>query len=158
MRGATAPGATRQNGSSYFNPRTLEVKICVKNISIHAPHAGCDGRARRLPYSPQAFQSTHPMRGATRSQIGDLDLVGNFNPRTPCGVRQGFLRNQSRRREFQSTHPMRGATDKSFGSSFCPFRFQSTHPMRGATFFSPSYRHSPILFQSTHPMRGATAR
>ena len=34
----------------------------------------------------------------------------NFNPRTPCGVRQGLLDESVLSQEFQSTHPLRGAT------------------------------------------------
>ena len=81
------------------------------HISIHAPHAGCDLDDRRQlfcrnqnfnPRTPcgvrrmcsriclsgQKFQSTHPMRGATRWR-----LVSQCFPDV-----------------FQSTHPMRGAT------------------------------------------------
>ena len=78
-------------------------------ISIHAPLAGCDdreaaertGRDHFNPRTPcgvrhqhpqsrgaaRSFQSTHPLRGATRS--------------TSC---------YSRLKKFQSTHPLRGAT------------------------------------------------
>ena len=56
-------------------------------ISIHAPHAGCDAAFQSPVKTFFRFQSTHPMRGATRltarRQAGSL----NFNPRTPCGVR-----------------------------------------------------------------------
>ena len=110
-------------------------KPCGKgNISIHAPHAGCDLRllcdlSSRSYFNPRtpcgvrhlvqffvprppAFQSTHPMRGATHrpstikfatpisihaphagcdsaAPAGTGNLL-NFNPRTPCGVRPGF--------------------------------------------------------------------
>ena len=40
-------------------------------ISIHAPHAGCDNIRGVFFRTPEAFQSTHPMRGAT------LYLVSN---------------------------------------------------------------------------------
>ena len=72
MRGATAsiPGAVVQVA-----------------ISIHAPHAGCDGCADG------------------RSARGDY-----FNPRTPCGVRLTLLALPAAVLPFQSTHPMRGAT------------------------------------------------
>ena len=33
------------------------------------------------------FQSTHPLRGATGKILFLFDDAGNFNPRTPCGVR-----------------------------------------------------------------------
>ena len=35
------------------------------------------------------FQSTHPLRGATLSRLSHLFHDKNFNPRTPCGVRRG---------------------------------------------------------------------
>ena len=84
-------------------------------ISIHAPLAGCDvARCRRgacqtyfnprtpcgvrhgLLYSYDMnilFQSTHPLRGATRFQNTKWRLKPYFNPRTPCGVRQQNCRN-----------------------------------------------------------------
>ena len=104
--------------------------VCHR-VSIHAPHAGrdqclwasaryhpcfnprapCGARpdtdAVRTPYA--SFQSTRPMRGATRA--GGQDSAGRW---------------------FQSTRPMRGATH-------CIYfvcnnaMFQSTRPMRGAT-------------------------
>ena len=123
-----------------FNPRTpcgvrpLQAynDEMMAGISIHAPLAGCDvcargrfGRARHFnPRTPcgvrhwstyanyiyKAFQSTHPLRGATFLLIflpyfltisihaplagcdDDVDrnaiFFDNFNPRTPCGVRR----------------------------------------------------------------------
>ena len=59
----------------------------LSKISIHAPHAGCDVIHPRLYSHPSAFQSTHPMRGATRTFLLFFSTVSNFNPRTPCGVR-----------------------------------------------------------------------
>ena len=35
----------------------------------------------------QTFQSTHPLRGATCADDPLFTRHGNFNPRTPCGVR-----------------------------------------------------------------------
>ena len=105
----------------------------VTCISIHAPRAGCDSdpasrpshrahfnprtpcgvrrcRSRPTRRSRRTFQSTHPVRGATRSRAEDqagqeisihapragcdaarrtLSAVSaHFNPRTPCGVRR----------------------------------------------------------------------
>ena len=57
-------------------------------ISIHAPRAGCDF-----------------------ARIVLLVCFGiNFNPRTPCGVRQMLLCLRFGVMSFQSTHPVRGAT------------------------------------------------
>ena len=105
--------------------------LVIVAISIHAPLAGCDPtticarpmctdfnprtpcgvrpRARRLFSAMPEFQSTHPLRGATKIMKGSpfyqdisihAPLAGcdsgdcrpchlrvNFNPRTPCGVR-----------------------------------------------------------------------
>ena len=79
---------------SYFNPRIREGcdEIDVNDllseiISIHAPLAGCD-----------QISSTQIIR------------VNNFNPRTPCGVRQQASIHRPSPLEFQSTHPLRGAT------------------------------------------------
>ena len=80
-------------------------------ISIHAPLAGCDrgqqGAGQPLknfnPRTPcgvrrgsllaanggrAAFQSTHPLRGATSTSARSRTWRTYFNPRTPCGVRR----------------------------------------------------------------------
>ena len=79
-------------------------------ISIHTPHAGSDSSSCGLrptcsyfnPHSPcgerptpdadtairQQFQSTLPMRGATRSSMTRLWRMAYFNPHSPCGERQ----------------------------------------------------------------------
>ena len=73
LRGATT---RRQTGTAK------------RTISIHAPLAGCDTRASAQQHAHYIFQSTHPLRGATRHRRAALFTVQNFNPRTPCGVRQ----------------------------------------------------------------------
>ena len=101
-------------------------------ISIHAPLAGRDAeRVLPLPCGPQ-FQSTRPLRGATRSRIFlqywtaisiHAPLAGrdprpgpsrpgspNFNPRAPCGARHREGKAQVDKPLFQSTRPLRGAT------------------------------------------------
>ena len=79
-------------------------------ISIHTPHAGSDCNPSNTPRSPNPFQSTLPMRGATT--CSDVTLWGllfqstlpmrgatmvftmvminpaNFNPHSPCGERR----------------------------------------------------------------------
>ena len=124
-------------------------------ISIHAPLAGCDlavsrSSRRAANFNPRTpcgvrpesgnrrrqweeFQSTHPLRGATRkrhdlhrkSEISiHAPLAGcdrcwrrsrrrssHFNPRTPCGVRRNRHTGGLTWTRFQSTHPLRGATD-----------------------------------------------
>ena len=135
----------------YFNPRTpCGVRLHVFytyvkgfGISIHAPLAGCDDNEAfrymaglhfnprtpcgvRLCRAPQktfvtAFQSTHPLRGATSR--------GSTSP--------AYCR-------FQSTHPLRGATCDS--CDMCPYyEFQSTHPLRGAT--AKTYKENCTFFE-----------
>ena len=133
---------------------TLVRWLALEDISIHAPRAGCDLRYYGFTINRSRFQSTHPVRGATSTTIRSnrrarfqsthpvrgatisvsrrLDVLQDFNPRTPCGVRRS--RNHLRladgnfnprtpcgvrpldkisadyTREFQSTHPVRGAT------------------------------------------------
>ena len=79
----------------YFNPRTpcgvrraqQRAKNQSDHISIHAPHAGCDYFILTIAPSAFTFQSTHPMRGATRFLLARACSSRYFNPRTPCGVR-----------------------------------------------------------------------
>ena len=136
------------------NRRTLG----LVRISIHAPLAGCDAGRGRF---------------CRRRE--------DFNPRTPCGVRQfcqcrqrvyvsisihaplagcdtATLTWQRSYEQFQSTHPLRGATDAAGGPTAKTRRFQSTHPLRGATQVLRLTELLSLVFQSTHPLRGATPR
>ena len=84
-----------------------------KQISIHAPRAGrdllrgfvfclcchfnprapCGARLlpTRRPATPESFQSTRPVRGATtRPSAGRLN-PWDFNPRAPCGARPAIF-------------------------------------------------------------------
>ncbi len=69
------PAYHSQSRSCYFNPRApcgarpqgaRRMNIRAK-ISIHAPHAGRDGAASPRVSVAWIFQSTRPMRGATKS-------------------------------------------------------------------------------------------
>ena len=101
-------------------------------ISIHAPHAGCDALSGKTNWWEAPFQSTHPMRGATKNRVRVMRGGFNFNPRTPCGVRPIHVDEQPHEQQFQSTHPMRSATRICLWMLLLVL-FQSTHPMRGAT-------------------------
>ncbi len=102
-------------------------------ISIHAPLAGCDRRRDFLLSQAGAFQSTHPLRGATQRIHEQMVLHA-----------------------FQSTHPLRGATGRKRYVPSAVSVFQSTHPLRGATNGCGHGLSCPAGFQSTHPLRGAT--
>ena len=59
------------------------VRITSISISIHAPREGCDRLSRPSRCDTFAFQSTHPVRGATHPVIILFGQRRNFNPRTP---------------------------------------------------------------------------
>ena len=81
LRGATHGHDVRRLLARYFNPRTpcgvrrqkTVTRWLDRDISIHAPLAGCDytNLDVNLFYTP--FQSTHPLRGATRLIVAELD-------------------------------------------------------------------------------------
>ena len=105
--------------TTNFNPRTprgvrrypTSPRRISCTISIHAPREGCDSTNATFAQFQMIFQSTHPARGATRSGFFGLNTeqfqsthpargattasattdgtLGNFNPRTPRGVRRG---------------------------------------------------------------------
>ena len=79
-------------------------------ISIHAPREGCDLNDIRIVSPTDTFQSTHPVRGATRILA--------------CPHGQGFI----------SIHaPREGCDLPAFSGCGLFHVFQSTHPVRGAT-------------------------
>ena len=111
----------RLRGVPYFNPRSphgerLFIGFRAQDdirISIHAPRTGSDGD-NLFRYSADAFQSTLPARGATRSGGNPLyshhisihaprtgsDVIAtafalapnDFNPRSPHGERHSPVR------------------------------------------------------------------
>ena len=103
-------------------------------ISIHAPRAGSDLRAR--PPAPDA---------------------GNFNPCSPCGERQIPHVFHGTHPRFQSMLPVRGATVICFSRVLC--FFISIHAPRAGSDPRPFEASAPAQkFQSMLPVRGATDR
>ena len=154
------PSSARSTESN-FNPRTpcgVRPGVAPEAIwteifqSTHPLRGATHIAVRRILH--ELFQSTHPLRGATLTIMqGDqyaiisihAPLAGcdraaqfvigkrdDFNPRTPCGVRQMSCSGNSKSYQFQSTHPLRGATDDLL-KKLAKAIFQSTHPLRGAT-------------------------
>ena len=74
-------------------------------ISIHAPREGCDPIVSLPLPEMSIFQSTHPVRGATKDQI--------------ITVVEG---------KFQSTHPVRGATSAVTTNGYAPTYFNPRTP------------------------------
>ncbi len=105
-------------GARNFNPRTPwgvrpyqdAPTFQHAQISIHAPRGGCDFPFACLNCSMKIFQSTHPVGGATAYFGQGRRGAGDFNPRTPWGVRRVRSRPACVVSTFQSTHPVGGAT------------------------------------------------
>ena len=130
-------------------------------ISIHAPHARSDARARRGSclasyFNPRSsceerpdlavrafevseFQSTLLMRGATGTCVTANIYHRDFNPRSSCEERRGSRKVIGQYSRFQSTLLMRGATCAPTSNRQHRSKFQSTLLMRGATPGSPPF-------------------
>ena len=121
------------------------------------PRTPCGVRLTTFPATTtgKAFQSTHPLRGATGGNARDTTGQDHFNPRTPCGVRRYISIIAYLFRYFNPRTPCGVRLDRA-GRGCKPRGFQSTHPLRGATRLSPRC-HRYVQFQSTHPLRGATS-
>ena len=145
-------------------------------ISIHTPLAGSDAALRKC-WRSLIFQSTLPLRGATRPDNWTIWPTGYFNPHSPCGERRGW-RCRSReggcnfnphspcgeRRGLAemlevldiSIHtPLAGSDQTRQLDDLADRVFQSTLPLRGAT-WTCSTSTTSTSFQSTLPLRGAT--
>ena len=75
----------------------------------------------------------HTPCGVRQGSSIAITARGHFNPRTPCGVRQRTSDLCSTASLFQSTHPLRGATHALCRATIRADQFQSPHPLRGAT-------------------------
>ena len=169
-------------------------------ISIHAPREGCDEAVRAEPPSLPLFQSTHPARGATQSGVSLLQKFiisihapregcdrggmsapmrgGDFNPRTPRGVRpiawfcffaeinfnprtpRGVRRPGAGRLHHQmpiSIHaPREGCDGIGVPAGHDPLLHFNPRTPRGVRLGPQMILTRPPVFQSTHPARGAT--
>ena len=105
LRGATICSAQRRD---------------VGSISIHAPLAGCDNSVDVIGRM-QIISIHAPLAGCDGEHACLFSGRGNFNPRTPCGVRRKKRRWPSGSLIFQSTHPLRGATVFVRTNLFCAY-------------------------------------
>ena len=79
------------------------------DISIHAPRTGSDQLFLQPPMH-QRISIHAPRTGSDRKVAPVIDIVQNFNPRSPHGERQRRIFGMASRGGFQSTLPARGAT------------------------------------------------
>ena len=138
--GARPPAAGAVGGQLYFNPRTPRGVRC------------CHGHKATLL---QAFQSTRPVRGATRDD-GSKAWEAFISIHAPlAGCDEGHLDPAQLEEIFQSTHPSRGATaDKVTERLRHEISIHAPHAGRDVI-LNP-IPQEVALFQSTRPVRGAT--
>ena len=179
--------------------RPHAVRPGQQQISIHAPLAGCDPRCPScsvppINFNPRtpcgvrpklyiwtreavAFQSTHPLRGATASEFAAAvhSHISIHAPLAGCDARHAW---PCAAGNISIHAPLAGCDVQPRFFIRHGFAFQSTHPLRGATISARPCSlyicisiHAPLAgcdilqllpgvgipqFQSTHPLRGAT--
>ena len=82
-------------------------------ISIHAPRAGCDERWWRC-FTVYVYFNPRTPCGVRPSAQDAAERVFDFNPRTPCGVRHRFWRGHRQLPEI-SIHAPRAGCDATAG-------------------------------------------
>ena len=171
-----------------FNPRppcggrrsVYEIVPGVPVISIHAPLAGGDLHSVNQPSSAHPFQSTPPLRGATRMPRWWRCRFGQFQSTPPLRGATAAWWKEIGTISISIHAPLAGGDWTWRNTAMCSMLFQSTPPLRGATqgLEFPAYTitisiHAPLAggdcllvllrgmmdeFQSTPPLRGATLR
>ena len=146
--------------------------LCAEFISIHLP-VGVGQIRKEIPLRRAIFQSTHPVRGGTKSparfrpamQISihppraGLDCscryyvpgYTDFNPPTPCGVGLPAVSAENQAGKYFNPPTPCGVGRARVAALILPLTFQSTHPVRGGTQTNhQKYKNTAI---SIHPPR-----
>ena len=105
----------------------------VLGISTHAPLAGRDGSYEGHAPVSKKFQPTRPLRGATAAFVEFLRYSGDFNPRAPCGARQGCKVFETLSLGISTHAPLAGRDQLVLPETTLVRLFQPTRPLRGAT-------------------------
>ena len=161
VRGATFPRLRAESRWTNFNPRTpcgvrhKEITLPAGHtwISIHAPRAGCDDEI--LSLAEAANISIHAPRAGCDAVSGHgVPDAGDFNPRTPCGVRQRSHGTAVWCPDFNPRTPCGVRRGKRWsGHIFYDFNPRTPCGVRRVI---QKAIEDGIEFQSTHPVRGAT--
>ena len=145
MRGATcvSTNSNRYRSISIHAPHAgrdgrLASTLFAENISIHAPHAGRDGRCHHVPHPALRISIHAPHAGRDPPEPCRPRQPQNFNPRAPCGARRSAGDRAVPPPYFNPRAPC-GARRQNGSNSDSFSIFQSTRPMRGATQFGRYY-------------------
>ena len=138
--GATLPGCG-------FPPASV--------ISIHAPRVGSDVRRVLCPEHQHSISIHAPRVGSDSTTTVFLWRTRNFNPRSPCGERLGFLFPLLKQFHFNPRSPCGERPAGFFQGANCA-ELQSTLPVWGATTSKSCQTPGTTKFQSTLPVWGAT--
>ncbi len=128
--------------------------VFVAVVSIHAPHAGSDGKLCRAIWVINIVSIHAPHTGSDCPIACMAGEKKRFNPRSPRGERRPDNAAKQILFKFQSTLPTRGAT-RSNRADLEPGIVSIHAPHAG----SDAGRHATsqhLVFQSTLPTRGAT--
>ena len=129
--------------------------VCFSPFQSTHPVRGATRKAEHLSQLITLFQSTHPVRGATRGGglLADGHGISIHAPREGCDFL--IVVCPPYQSSFQSTHPVRGATVDLRDGPLA--RVISIHAPREGCDRSYTRRGDfSMEFQSTHPVRGAT--
>ena len=101
------------------------------------------------------FQSTLPMRGATRLILQFWKHKGDFNPHSPCGERPSSSPFLSIAVDI-SIHTPHAGSDAAYRKKYYEENISIHTPHAGSDPYSCEQKQPLSIFQSTLPMRGAT--
>ena len=126
------------------------------NISIHVPLAGRDTLPRLIRFEQVRISIHAPLAGRDYTSPRRAMLFrAHFNPRAPCGARQGGCQVEQHAGRISIHAPLAGR-DRHF---LHPAQLPSISihaPLAGCDQQTTPSRPADSGFQSTHPLRGAT--
>ena len=149
---------------SNFNPRSpygerrelAAFNADLQKISIHAPRTGSDATSRSVFSLSAEFQSTLPVRGATRGANLLVLKIIYFNPRSPYGERPGCGRAVTKP-VLISIHAPRTGSDLHADNLGGVDGISIHAPRTGSDNSLAKLEYVYASFQSTLPVRGATS-
>ncbi len=164
VRGATSPGSPSAWNQTDFNPRAPcgARRGCRRRRSPASrnfnPRAPCRARRKHVAMGTlfPKFQSTRPVRGATRhvAKAHVRRVISIHAPRAGRDDGDGVA--DAAAQPISIHAPRAGRDVVELAQCLAAGQFQSTRPVRGATTECVKRVAAKQAFQSTRPVRGAT--